>query len=149
MNPYGWSKWTNECQMQASGLNNVGLRFFTVYGPWGRPDMALFSFTKNIIAGEPIPVFNFGNMKRDFTYVEDILDGIECVIFKAAPSGEIYNIGRGSPVDLMDFIKEIAKNVGIAAVVQPGGSIKDQLSVDYCDANELAMVMTGIRHFRH
>ena len=67
LNPYGWSKWTNECQFQASGLNNVGLRFFTVYGPWGRPDMALFSFTKNIIAGEPITVFNYGDMKRDFT----------------------------------------------------------------------------------
>jgi len=116
LNPYGWSKWTNECQFQASGLNNVGLRFFTVYGPWGRPDMALFSFTKNIIAGEPITVFNYGDMKRDFTYVDDIIDGILCVLFEDAPSGEIYNIGRGSPVQLMDFIKEIEKNVGKSAI---------------------------------
>ena len=116
MNPYGWSKWANECQFQASGLHNVGLRFFTVYGPWGRPDMALFSFTKNIIAGEPITVFNHGDMKRDFTYVEDILDGIELITDEDVKTGEIFNIGRGSPVQLMDFIKEIEKNVGKPAI---------------------------------
>lgn len=116
LNPYGWSKWANECQFQASGLHNVGLRFFTVYGPWGRPDMALFSFTKNIIAGEPITVFNHGDMKRDFTYVEDILDGIELITDEDVKTGEIFNIGRGSPVQLMDFIKEIEKNVGKPAI---------------------------------
>ena len=118
MNPYGWSKWVNECQMQSSGLNTVGLRFFTVYGPWGRPDMALFDFTKKILAGEEITVYNYGDMKRDFTYVEDILDGIECVIDnESIPSGEIFNIGRGQPVPLMDFIQEIEKNVGKKAIM--------------------------------
>lgn len=117
LNPYGWSKWANECQMQSSGLHTIGLRFFTVYGPWGRPDMALFDFTKKILAGEEITVYNYGDMKRDFTYVEDILDGIECVLDSQAESGEIFNIGRGQPVQLMDFIKEIEKNTGKEAIM--------------------------------
>jgi UDP-glucuronate 4-epimerase len=116
LNPYGWSKWTNECQFQASGLYNVGLRFFTVYGPWGRPDMALFTFTKKILDNKPISVYNYGDMKRDFTYVEDILDGIECVLNNDVESGEIFNIGRGQQVALMDFINEIENNVGKIAV---------------------------------
>ena len=117
LNPYGWSKWTNECQMQSSGLHTIGLRFFTVYGPWGRPDMALFYFTKKILAGEEITVYNYGDMKRDFTYVDDILDGIECVLDSEAEAGEIFNIGRGQPVQLMDFIKEIEKNTGKEAIM--------------------------------
>ena len=116
LNPYGWTKWVNECQFQSSGLHNIGLRFFTVYGPWGRPDMALFDFTKKILAEEEITVYNYGNMKRDFTYVEDILDGIECVIDNDVESGEIFNIGRGQPVQLMDFIEEIEKNTGKKAI---------------------------------
>jgi UDP-glucuronate 4-epimerase len=118
LNPYGWSKWINECQMQSSGLHTIGLRFFTVYGPWGRPDMALFDFTKKILAGEEITVYNYGDMKRDFTYVEDILDGIECVLDSQAEAGEIFNIGRGQPVQLMDFIKEIEKNTGKEAIMK-------------------------------
>ena len=116
LNPYGWTKWANECQMQGSGLHTIGLRFFTVYGPWGRPDMALFDFTKNILAEKPITVYNYGNMKRDFTYVEDILDGIECILNNDVDAGEIFNIGRGAPVQLMDFISEIEKNTGKAAI---------------------------------
>jgi len=117
LNPYGWSKWTNECQMQGSGLNTTGLRFFTVYGPWGRPDMALFDFTNKILDGQPITVYNYGDMKRDFTFVEDILDGIEIVLNNQdIPSGEIFNIGRGEQVALMDFIGEIEKNTGKEAV---------------------------------
>jgi len=116
LNPYGWTKWVNECQFQSSGLHNIGLRFFTVYGPWGRPDMALFDFTKKILAEEEITVYNYGNMKRDFTYVEDILDGIECVIDNDVEAGEIFNIGRGQPVQLMDFIEEIEKNTGKKAI---------------------------------
>jgi UDP-glucuronate 4-epimerase len=116
LNPYGWSKWANECQFQASGLHNIGLRFFTVYGPWGRPDMALFTFTKNILAKKPITVYNYGDMKRDFTYVEDILDGIECVLNNDVESGEIFNIGRGQQVPLMEFIEEIENNVGEEAI---------------------------------
>jgi UDP-glucuronate 4-epimerase len=116
LNPYGWTKWANECQMQGSGLHTIGLRFFTVYGPWGRPDMALFDFTKNILDEKPITVYNYGNMKRDFTYVEDILDGIECVLNNDVDAGEIFNIGRGAPVQLMDFISEIEKNTGKTAI---------------------------------
>ena len=117
LNAYGYTKWANECQFQSSGLNTVGLRFFTVYGPWGRPDMALFDFTNKILDGEEITVYNYGKMKRDFTFVEDILDGIECVLnHPEIESGEIFNIGRGEQVELMDFITEIEKNVGKEAI---------------------------------
>ena len=103
------------------GLPVTMLRFFTVYGPWGRPDMALFKFTKNILAGDKIDIFNNGNHKRDFTYIDDIVDGIiECMEFKNSTSSintilsdpvnteapwKIFNIGSNSPIDLMDFIK--------------------------------------------
>jgi UDP-glucuronate 4-epimerase len=117
LNAYGYTKWANECQMQSSGLNTVGLRFFTVYGPWGRPDMALFDFTKNILDEKEITVYNYGDMKRDFTYVDDILDGIEIVLDNTdIESGEIFNIGRGEQVELMDFIGEIEKNTGKTAI---------------------------------
>ena len=117
LNAYGYTKWANECQMQSSGLDTVGLRFFTVYGPWGRPDMALFDFTKNILDEQEITVYNYGDMKRDFTYVDDILDGIEIVLDNTdIESGEIFNIGRGEQVALMDFIGEIEKNTGKEAI---------------------------------
>jgi len=117
LNAYGYTKWANECQFQSSGLDTVGLRFFTVYGPWGRPDMALFDFTKNILAEEEITVYNYGDMKRDFTFVEDILDGIEIVLDNTdIESGEIFNIGRGEQVALMDFIGEIEKNTNKDAI---------------------------------
>jgi UDP-glucuronate 4-epimerase len=89
----------------------TGLRFFTVYGPWGRPDMALFKFTKGIIAGEPIPVFNEGKMVRDFTYVDDIVEGIVRVIDRPAPY-RIFNIGNNQRVELMAYIHAIEKAVG-------------------------------------
>lgn len=115
-NPYGWSKRANECQFGHSNLpRTVGLRFFTVYGPYGRPDMALFKFTKGIIDGTPLTLYNYGDMKRDFTYVEDIIDGVEIVVNKAVKDTdtyhEIYNIGYGAQVQLMDFVKEIEKNL--------------------------------------
>lgn len=118
LNAYGYTKWANECQFQSSGLRNTGLRFFTVYGPWGRPDMALFDFTKNILAEQPITVYNYGDMKRDFTYVDDILDGIEIVLNNRdrIDNNEIFNIGRGKQVQLMEFIEEIEKNTGKEAI---------------------------------
>lgn len=116
LNPYGYSKFTNESQFMSSDFKNaIGLRFFTVYGPWGRPDMALFSFTKNIIAGNPITLFNYGDMKRDFTYIDDIIDGIEILVNRIGwneGEKEIYNIGNGQQVQLLDFVKEIEKNLG-------------------------------------
>ena len=115
-NPYGWSKRANECQFGHSNLpRSAGLRFFTVYGPYGRPDMALFKFTDAIVKGEPMTLYNFGDMKRDFTYVQDIVNGIELVVDKAVNDTdswhEIYNIGYGEQVDLLEFVDEIEKNL--------------------------------------
>jgi UDP-glucuronate 4-epimerase len=124
------------------GLPVTGLRFFTVYGPWGRPDMALFLFTKAILAGEPINVFNHGRMRRDFTYIDDIVEGVARVIERVpepnpvwrgdkpdpassyAPYG-IYNIGNNNPVDLLYFIRVIENALGKEAKknmlpMQPG-----------------------------
>lgn len=107
-NAYAYTKYINEIQFAISGIQNVGLRFFTVYGPWGRPDMALFQFTKKMLDNQVVDVYNYGKMKRDFTYVEDILDGIEIVLNdQSIESNEIFNIGRGKQVELMDFVKEI------------------------------------------
>lgn len=124
------------------GLPTTGLRFFTVYGPWGRPDMALFLFTRAILKGEPIDVFNHGQMRRDFTYIDDIVEGVVRVSDQpatenAAWSGaqpdpatsaapyRIYNIGNQNPVDLNDFITAIEKALGKKAQrrllpIQPG-----------------------------
>ena len=119
-NPYGYSKATNEAQMITSPIDStIGLRFFTVYGPWGRPDMALFDFTKNIIAGNPIQIFNSGDMIRDFTYVEDIVQGIVIVINRLLDNediNEIYNIGFGDQVQLVDFVDHIENNLDRKAI---------------------------------
>lgn len=117
LNPYAYTKYCNECQFKISGLNNVGLRFFTVYGPWGRPDMALYQFTDKISHGHPIEAFNYGKMKRDFTYIGDIIEGIKIALFSDIDSNEIYNIGRGKQVDLMHFIDCISKELETEADV--------------------------------
>lgn len=112
-NAYAYTKYINELQFAISGVRNVGLRFFTVYGPWGRPDMALFQFTKKTLDNQSIDVYNYGNMKRDFTYVEDIIDGVEIILQNDdIESNEIFNIGYGAQVDLLDFVKAIGDNVG-------------------------------------
>jgi len=102
------------------GIPVTGLRFFTVYGPWGRPDMAPFIFTKSIIEGKPINVFNHGNMKRDFTFIDDIVEGIIRTM-KLVPGGNlpvaIYNIGNGGPVQLMDFIHTLENSLGKKAII--------------------------------
>ncbi len=121
------------------GLPTTGLRFFTVYGPWGRPDMALFLFTKAILAGKPIHVFNNGNMVRDFTYVDDIVEGVTRVIDSppsqssphrgdkrgASLNYKIYNIGNSTPVPLIEFIDAIEHRLDKTAIkeflpMQPG-----------------------------
>lgn len=130
---YAASKKSNELMAHTYShlfnLPTTGLRFFTVYGPWGRPDMAIFLFTKAIIEGKPIQVFNNGDMKRDFTHVNDIVDGILRVINNPAESNlswdskqpdpatscvpyKVFNIGRGRSVRLLDFINEIENCVG-------------------------------------
>ena len=94
-------------------INTIGLRFFTVYGPWGRPDMALFKFTKNILRGKPIDIFNKGKHIRDFTFVEDIVNGIFKIIKsnKKNLGSQIYNIGNGKKISLMKYIELIEKNL--------------------------------------
>ena len=96
-------------------MDTVGLRFFTVYGPWGRPDMALFKFTKNIIKGKPIEVFNKGKHERDFTYVDDIVNGIFNIIIKKKSKfgAKIFNIGNGKKIKLLKYIQLIEKNLNL------------------------------------
>jgi UDP-glucuronate 4-epimerase len=153
---YAASKKSNELMAHSySALYNLpttGLRFFTVYGPWGRPDMALFLFTDAIIKNKPIQVFNHGKMKRDFTYIDDIVEGISRVIFHTAepnpdwngkkpdPSSskapyKIYNIGNNTPVLLIDFINAIEKALGKEAIkemlpLQPGDVPASHADVD-------------------
>jgi UDP-glucuronate 4-epimerase len=143
---YAASKKANELMAHSYAhlyeLPCTGLRFFTVYGPWGRPDMALFKFTKGIIAGEPIPVFNRGEMIRDFTYVDDIVEGVIRTIDKTAAADptwtgknpdpatsyapwRVYNIGNNNPVKLMRYIEVLEQCLGKKAKLdlmpmQPG-----------------------------
>jgi UDP-glucuronate 4-epimerase len=107
---------TAHCYSHLYGLNCSGLRFFTVYGPWGRPDMALFKFTKAIIENNPIEVYNQGKMKRNFTYIDDIVQGILLTI-RTPVRYELYNIGNSRTEELLDFISEIEKNLGKKAVI--------------------------------
>jgi len=114
LNPYAWSKYVNECQFKHSKLrSSIGFRFFTVYGPYGRPDMALHGFTDKIIRDEPIEVFGHGKMSRDFTYVQDIVNGVQLLIDKVhrIDGHEIYNIGSGESVPLMSFVRLIEENL--------------------------------------
>jgi len=110
------------------GLHTTGLRFFTVYGPWGRPDMAYYIFTKKILNGEPISVFNNGNMKRDFTFIDDIILGTKAAIEKNY-SFEIFNLGNNKSVNLLDFIKTIENKLNKKAIInfQPmqSGDVKE------------------------
>jgi UDP-glucuronate 4-epimerase len=103
------------------GLPCTGLRFFTVYGPWGRPDMAAYSFTSKIVAGQAIPVFNGGDMRRDFTYIDDIVAGVLAVLPLSFPAtggvkARVYNLGNSRAEKLMDYIGEIEKALGKKAV---------------------------------
>jgi UDP-glucuronate 4-epimerase len=137
---YAASKKSNELMAHTYShlfeIPTTGLRFFTVYGPWGRPDMALFIFTKAILAGEPIQVFNNGEMERDFTYVGDTVEGIFRVLTGEPPHGnenwngkqpdtssspapyKIYNIGNSKPMKLMDFVQAIEDGLGKKAIIE-------------------------------
>ncbi len=174
---YAASKKSNELMAHTYsylfGLPTTGLRFFTVYGPWGRPDMALFLFTKAILEGKAIDVFNYGEMRRDFTYVDDIVEGVVRVLDNNAQpdplwSGKnpnphsskapykIYNIGNNNPVLLMDFIQAIEKELGIEAQknllpLQPGDVPATYANVDDL-VEELGYkpqtsIQTGIKNF--
>jgi UDP-glucuronate 4-epimerase len=174
---YAASKKSNEMMAHAYsslyGLAVSGLRFFTVYGPWGRPDMALFIFTKSILEGKPIDIYNNGLMERDFTYVADIVEGISRIIprppennkawnsnhpdpsFSSAPY-HLYNIGNNQSVKLTDFIDAIEENLGKKAIrnympMQPGDVLKTWADVEDLSKNfnyaPKTPVKEGIREF--
>ena len=152
---YAATKKANELMAHAYahlfGIPSTGLRFFTVYGPWGRPDMALFKFTRGILDGVPIPVFNHGRMIRDFTYIDDVVEGVVRVLDRVpapdpafdyahpdpARSGapwRIYNIGNNRPVDLLEFIRVLEKCLGRKAdldlqPLQPGDVLSTMADV--------------------
>jgi len=174
---YAASKKSNELMAHTYShlfnLPTTGLRFFTVYGPWGRPDMALFLFTKAIIENKPIDVFNHGEMKRDFTYVGDIVEGVVRVIDNApaadptwtglntdpSKSGapyKIYNIGNSTPVRLMDFIEALENEIGKTAQknflpLQQGDVLSTWADVEDLTKNlgykPKTSVAEGIKHF--
>jgi UDP-glucuronate 4-epimerase len=174
---YAASKKANELMAHTYShlyrLPTTGLRFFTVYGPWGRPDMSLFMFTRNILEGKPIDVFNYGNHRRDFTYVDDIVEGVIRVIDKPAQANagwasenpdpgtsqapyRVYNIGNNNPVHLLTFIETLEKCLGKEAIknllpLQPG-DVPDT----YADVSDLVndlgykpgtLLETGIKNF--
>ena len=121
-------------------LPTTGLRFFTVYGPWGRPDMAPMLFTHAILAGEPIKVFNNGNLSRDFTYIDDIIEGVIRVIDNipiVSVPAEIYNIGCGHPVQLMDFIHTLENTLGKKAQMIMLPMQKGDVYTTYADTSKL------------
>ena len=155
------------------GLPCTGLRFFTVYGPWGRPDMALFKFTKAILAGQPIDVYNFGEMKRDFTFIDDIAEAIirlaevipqpnaEWTVETGSPAESsapyrVYNIGNSSPVELMDYITALEEALGMEAQknmmpIQPGDvldtSADTQPLYDLVGFKPQTSVKEGVKNF--
>lgn len=155
---YAASKKANELMAHTYShlyqLPTTGLRFFTVYGPWGRPDMSLFLFTRNILAGKPIDVFNYGNHRRDFTYIDDIVEGVVRVMDNPATPNEqwsgdkpdpgtshspyrVYNIGNNNPVNLLIFIETLEQCLGKKAIrnllpMQPG-DVQDT----YADVSDL------------
>lgn len=159
---YAASKKTNELMAHTYShlfkIPTTGLRFFTVYGPWGRPDMAMFLFTDAIVNNKPIKVFNNGNMERDFTYIEDIANGVVKIIEKPRKETlyKIYNIGNNNSVKLLDFIEEIEKNLGKVAQkhmlpMQPGDVEKtwanvDELIKDY-GYRPNTSISTGVKSF--
>jgi UDP-glucuronate 4-epimerase len=125
---YGATKKANELMAHAYShlfeIPTTGLRFFTVYGPWGRPDMALFLFTDAILNNRPIDVFNHGKMKRDFTYIDDIVDGTIAALERPVPY-EVFNLGNSNTVELMEFIRTVEEELGVEArknllPMQPG-----------------------------
>jgi len=174
---YAASKKSNELMAHAYShlfqLPCTGLRFFTVYGPWGRPDMALFLFTKAILAGEPIKIFNHGKMQRDFTYIDDIVEGVTRVMNRLPEpnqewSGDapdpgssyapykLYNIGNNNPVELMEFIAAIEKALGKKGKkefldLQPGDVPATYANIDDLikdvDFKPATTIETGIERF--
>ncbi len=126
------------------GLAQTGLRFFTVYGPWGRPDMAYFRFASQILAGEPIEIYGEGAMARDFTYIDDIIDGVVGVLDHPAAAGEhrLFNIGAGRPVGLMRMIEILEQTLGREAIKQYRPMQPGDVAATHADITRLA-ALTG------
>lgn len=141
---YAATKKSNELMAYAYshlyGIPATGLRFFTVYGPWGRPDMAPYLFLHAVMEGKPIRVFNHGDMQRDFTYIDDIVEGVVRVL-EHAPDGEdthrVYNIGHSEPVELMDFIRTIERVSGKKAIMQMEDMQAGDVVCTYADTTRL------------
>jgi UDP-glucuronate 4-epimerase len=129
-------------------MQAVGLRFFTVYGPWTRPDMATFTFMKNILEGKPITLFNSGNMERDFTYVDDIAESISRVLSKLLqenkPFHAIYNIGEGKPVNLKEYLSILEGKLQKKAVICNAPMNKEEMITTFADCTKL-FDFTGFR----
>jgi UDP-glucuronate 4-epimerase len=158
---YGATKRANELIARSYSrlydLHTTGLRYFTVYGPWGRPDMAMFIFTKKILADEPIPVFNKGNMKRDFTYIDDIITGTRSAIDKNHKC-EVFNLGNHRSEQLMDMIALIEKELGKKAIInfqpmQPGDVKETYADIDHSikklNFSPQTSIEVGISKFIH
>lgn len=174
---YAASKKANELMAhtysQLYGLPTTGLRFFTVYGPWGRPDMALFKFTKAMLAGQPIQVFNEGRHRRDFTYIDDIVEGVIRVLDRPATANpgwrgdkpdpgtsqapwRVYNIGNHRPVELLEFIAALEAALGVRATMEMLPLQPGDVPDTFADVDDLVRDMgyrpttavdTGIREF--
>ncbi|CAI8863939.1 NAD-dependent epimerase [Pseudomonas sp. fls2-241-R2A-110] len=164
---YAASKRANELMAHSYchlyGMKASGLRFFTVYGPWGRPDMALFKFTEAILNGRPIDIYNQGLMSRDFTYIDDIVEGIARLRTRpplaqgsAEGANRIFNIGRGEPVALLDFIDCLESALGVKAQrnflpMQAGDMVKTWADVsalsNWVDYSPQVAVETGVKEF--
>ena len=164
---YGATKKANELMAHSYshlyGIPATGLRFFTVYGPWGRPDMATFLFTRAILAGKPISLFNHGKMKRDFTYIDDIIEGIVRVMGNVPvrpqpglPPCRVYNIGNENPVELERFVQILEEQLGKKAVIEYLPMQAGDVVATYADVQDLTADVgfhpvtspeTGLRNF--
>jgi len=136
---YATSKIANELMSYTYNhlfkIKTIGLRFFTVYGPWGRPDMAYYIFCDKISKGKPIDIYNHGNLKRDFTYIDDIINGTKSAIDRNYEC-EVFNLGNNKSENIMDIIRLIEKNIGKNAIInfkdmEPGDVAQTYANIDY------------------
>ena len=163
---YAATKKANEVMAHAYshlyGQRATGLRFFTVYGPWGRPDMAYFSFAEKILAGQPLPVFGGGTLQRDFTYIDDIVEGVVRLVLSdvasGAPSHEVFNIGNHEPVTVLKFIETLAGLLGIQPVLEMLPTQPGDVTITCADVDKLrarvgfepsTSLEEGLRRFVH
>ena len=160
LNPYAWSKYVNEKQFETSKLLSSGLRFYTVYGEYGRPDMALHTFADLMSQGKAIDIYNHGDMQRDFTYIGDLVDGIEIILEymlnqPQENQHEIYNLGTGKSNELMDYIECLENELGRVALknylpMHPADVKSTQANIGKAQSLGYAPTTTiqeGIKHF--